>query len=113
MYWLMRSANSPPVSVVSPRNNTGLSLFRFNAPTVRWPEWMGWRRRSTDERSREESTAWVMAITLERVPECLPGTPELPGSGVRRPQNRAGTRPRSRNQPFRAAGYHLNDAGTP
>src|SRR5689334_5682648 len=56
MYWLMRSASSPPVSVVSPRNSTGLSLCRFRAPTVRWPECRGWRNRSS-----------VMTLRLERV----------------------------------------------
>src|ERR1700681_4014381 len=58
MYWLMRSASSPPVSVVSPRNSTGLSLLRLRPPTVRWPEWMGWR-----------SSSSVMTLRLERVTE--------------------------------------------
>src|SRR5207245_4689185 len=47
MYWLMRSASCPPVSVVSPRNSTGLSLLRLRAPTVRWPECRGWRSSSS------------------------------------------------------------------
>src|SRR5438552_15661549 len=47
MYWLMRSASCPPVSVVSPRNSTGLSLLRLRATTVRWPECRGWRSSSS------------------------------------------------------------------
>src|SRR3954454_21475421 len=58
MYWLMRSANCPPVNVVSPRNSTGLSLWRFSAPTVRCPEWIGWGSRSS-----------LMLNRLERVTE--------------------------------------------
>src|SRR5258705_4784713 len=58
MYWLMRSASWPPVSVVSPRKSTGLSLLRLSAPTVRCPDWMGWR-----------SSSSVMTSRLERVTE--------------------------------------------
>ena len=47
MYCVMRSASWPPVSVVSPRNSSGLSLWRFSAPASRWPEWMGWRSSSS------------------------------------------------------------------
>src|SRR6476620_11273236 len=81
MYWLMRSASWPPVSVVSPRKSTGLSLLRLRAPTVRWPAWRGWRSRSSDERSRVgvpptrraggESSTRVIQHRLERVPETL------------------------------------------
>src|SRR6478672_4790410 len=75
MYWLIRSASSPPVRVVSPRNSTGRSLCRLSAPTVRWPECRGWRSRSPDERSREEATAGVMRTRLERVPIAVTGSP--------------------------------------
>src|SRR6478672_5397290 len=81
MYWLMRSASWPPVSVVSPRKSTGLSLLRLRAPTVRWPAWRGWRSRSSDERSRVgvpptrraggESSTRVIQHRLERVTETL------------------------------------------
>src|SRR6187200_2142480 len=54
MYWLMRSASSPPVSVVPPRNSTGLSLLRLSAPTVWWPECRGWRSRSSVIQDRLE-----------------------------------------------------------
>ncbi len=36
-YWLIRSAVSRPVRVVSPRNITGLSACRLSAATMRWP----------------------------------------------------------------------------
>src|SRR5260370_3304227 len=71
MYWLMRSASWPPVSVVSPRKSTGLSLLRLSAPTVRCPEWMGWRSSSTR----------VMTSRLERVTERAAASP--PNSAAR------------------------------
>src|SRR4051794_23411281 len=60
MYWLMRSASWPPVSVVSPRKSTGLSLWRLSAPTVRWPECRGWR-----------SSSSLMGTRLERVTDSV------------------------------------------
>src|SRR5258707_7311134 len=72
MYWLMRSASWPPVSVVSPRKSTGLSLFRFRPPTVRWPECTGWR-----------SSSSVMTSRLERVTEMRNAETELPQASIR------------------------------
>src|SRR5690349_17535594 len=71
MYWLMRSASCPPVSVVSPRNSTGLSLLRLRAPTVRWPECRGWR-----------SSSSVMSSRLERVTDLVGVAPEFRRNGI-------------------------------
>src|SRR5688572_12940770 len=75
MYWLMRSASWPPVSVVSPRNSTGLSLFRFRAPTVRWPECRGWRSRSSLMTSRLERVTERLAPPLRKRRNCVPAGP--------------------------------------
>ncbi|CFR78239.1 Uncharacterised protein [Mycobacterium tuberculosis] len=49
MYWLIRSASWPPVSLVSPRNSTGLFWWRLSAPTSRWPLWVGLRNSSPEQ----------------------------------------------------------------
>src|SRR6478752_7448558 len=61
LYWLIRSAVWPPVSVVSPRYITGLCWCRLRAATMRWPLWVPTRM------SLEEGRASVMAPRLERV----------------------------------------------
>ena len=86
MYWLIRSAVSPPVRVVSPRNITGLSRCRFSAATIRWPLWVPVRMlvahastsaiRRTSSGVRSVSSSMVTPASSQRF------TPARTSSGV-------------------------------